>query len=84
LLLQVFASRLSVSGNAFVVPPELIAEGKEFRPAELIARERTVRAISALLALSSALGLALHYRDSLVAALRPPRSSSDESQCRVR
>ena|SRR5262245_35880380 len=77
LVAQVLAPHLKISNSAFVIPPALIAEGKEFHPTEIIARERTLQVFSALLAASSALGLALHYRAALVKAFRPPRGASD-------
>jgi hypothetical protein len=72
LLVEAFAPRLAITNNAFVMPPSLVAEGKQLRPAELVARERSAQVLSALLALSGALGLAFHYRAALIDALRSP------------
>lgn len=72
-LVQAFAPRLTITSRAFVMPPALIAEGREFSPAEIVARERSAQSLSAFLALSGALGLAFRYRASLVNALRPGR-----------
>ena len=66
LLLQWFAPRLKIEHNAFVIPSEMIAEGKEFSPADIIARERAIRGISGVLALVSALGLGCYYRSALL------------------
>src|SRR5262245_56649229 len=81
-LVQAFAPRLTITNRAFVIPAALIAEGREFRPAEIVARERAAQTLSAFLALSGALGLAFRYRSPLVKALRPLGSRDGETQCR--
>jgi len=80
-VVQAFAPRLTIANNAFVMPATLQAEGKALQPAQLVARERAAQVFSALLAISSALGLAFHYRAALVRALRSPRSGIGESRC---
>jgi hypothetical protein len=62
LLVQAFAPRLEVLNDAFVIPPALVAEGKEVDPAQIIARERRLQVLSAVLTLGGALGLAYYYR----------------------
>jgi len=65
LLVQDLSPRLKIERNAFVMPPALIAQGKEFRPDEIVARERRMQLLSGLLTVGSAIGLALCYRQTL-------------------
>jgi hypothetical protein len=62
---QVFAPSLDVQDNKFVVPPEVVSDAKELRPAELVERERRIQWLSLGLTLSGAMGLAYHYRHLL-------------------
>ena len=80
-LVQAFAPRLTITNRAFDMPAALVAEGREVRPAEIVARERTAQTLSALLALSGALGLAFQYRVPLLRAVRPRPAASDETRC---
>jgi hypothetical protein len=66
LLVQAFAPRLKIRNNAFVVPPPVVAEGKDFRPGEMITRERRMQLLSGILTLGGALGLGFRYRHVLV------------------
>src|SRR6266545_1270223 len=66
LLIQAFAPRLKIENNAFVIPPSFMSEGKSIAPAEIVARERRLRLLSAITTLTGALGLAFHYRGVLV------------------
>ena len=65
-LIQVFAPRLKIEHNAFVIPSSMVAAGREFRPADIVGRERLMQVISALLTLGGALGLAVQYRQRLL------------------
>lgn len=69
-LIQVFAPRLKIERNAFVIPPSMVVGGKELRPNELVSRERYMQAISAVLTTSGALGLAVQYRRALAQAFQ--------------
>jgi len=81
-LVQAVAPRLTIANRAFVIPPTLVAEGTEFHPGEVVARERFAQTVSALLALSGALGLAFQYRVPLLRAVRPrPAGSDGEARC---
>ncbi len=64
-LLQAVAPRLKIEHNAFVMPPELLSQGKAIAPAEIVARVRKMQLLSAVLALGGALGLASFYRRAL-------------------
>jgi hypothetical protein len=61
-LVQALAPRLEVANSAFVIPPSLISEGKEVHPGQIIAHERRLQVLSAILTLGGALGLAFYYR----------------------
>jgi hypothetical protein len=65
LLVQLFSPHLKVSNGAFVIPPSLTAEGKNIRPDEIVAKQRHMQLLSAILTVSGALGLAFRYRDTL-------------------
>jgi hypothetical protein len=65
LLIYLLAPHLKISNGAFVIPPTLTAGANEIRPAEIVARQRRMQLISALLTVSGALGLAVLYRDIL-------------------
>jgi hypothetical protein len=71
LLVQVFAPRLKIEHNAFVIPPSLVSGSKEINPAEIVARERRMQLLSGLLTLSGAVGLAFYYRKTLMGRRSP-------------
>lgn len=71
LLLQAFAPRLKIQNNAFVMPPTVISDGKNVRPAEIIMRERRMQLLSSILTVGGTLGLGFHYRHAL-ARVRSP------------
>lgn len=60
LLVQAAAPRLHIVHNAFAIPSTLTSGGS-IHPAEIVARERIMQSLSALLTLSGALGLATYY-----------------------
>jgi hypothetical protein len=72
LLIQVFAPRLEISDGAFVIPARLTVEGQTVRPNELVARERWLQSISAILTVSGALALAYCYRHSFMRRRQKP------------
>jgi hypothetical protein len=61
-LVQVFAPRLKIEHNAFVIPPSLLSAGKQINPAEIVARERQMQMLSAGLTAGGAIGLGFYYR----------------------
>jgi len=65
LLVQVFAPRLKVEHNAFVMSAPVAAQTKEIHPMELVARARRMQLLSGLLTLGGAVGLAIQYREAL-------------------
>jgi hypothetical protein len=65
ILLQAFSSHLEIKHNAFVMPPVKANSGVAMNPSEVVGRERRVQALSGLLVLGGALGLAVRYRRSL-------------------
>lgn len=67
LLVQVLAPGLQIKNRAFVMPPSpgSRAEGS-VSPADIVARERLMQSLAAILTLSGALGLAFHYRRAIV------------------
>jgi hypothetical protein len=72
LLVQAFAPRLEITNNAFVMPPSLISEEKEVRPAEIIGKERRMQVLSGLLTGGGALGLAFYYYRHVLFRPRAP------------
>lgn len=71
LIVQLWAPRLQIKNGAFVIPPSLMSRAAgAISPADIVARERLMQALSAILTLSGALGLAIHYRR----AIAGPRS----------
>lgn len=66
LLVQAFAPRLRIENGAFVIPAVLTSGSQPTAPAEIVTRERWLRALSAALTLAGALGLAHYYRGSLL------------------
>lgn len=71
ILVQVFAPRLKIERNAFVIPPSMVAGSKELHPSELVGRERRMQVVSAVLTFSGALGLAVLYRRTLARRTTP-------------
>ena len=80
LLIQLLAPHLKISNGAFVIPPTLTAAANEIRPAEIVARQRRMQLISALLTVSGALGLAVLYRDILTGRTSRRASESVDGQ----
>jgi hypothetical protein len=74
------APHLKISNGAFVIPPTLTAGANEIRPAEIVARQRRMQLISALLTVSGALGLAVLYRDILTGRTSRRASESVDGQ----
>jgi hypothetical protein len=64
---------LKVKGNQYVVPPSLISGRTQIRPAELIARERRMQLLSAVLTLGGAVGLSMCYSKVFLGARLPRR-----------
>jgi len=64
LVVQLQAPRLAIENRAFVIP--LPADGAGIRPDEIVASERWMQAISAVLTASGALGLAYCYGGALI------------------
>ena len=62
LILQAFAPRLKIENGAFVIPGVLTSSSPPTAPAEIVARERTLQTLSAVMTLAGALGLAYYYR----------------------
>jgi hypothetical protein len=65
LLVQVFSPHLKIAHHAFVMPPALLSPGRTISPSDLVAKERMVQALSALLTIGGALGLGWSYRQRL-------------------
>lgn len=66
LLIQIIAPPLKIENNAFVIPPSLVSGRDSIVPAEIVARERRLRLLSAVTTLAGALSLAFYYRGVLV------------------
>jgi hypothetical protein len=66
LLVRAMAPGLEIQQNAFVIPPALLSESTAVHPAHLIARERTLQGLAAVLTLSGAVGLGCYYWRRLV------------------
>jgi len=60
LLVQAFSPGLKIEHNK-IVAPAAIAQSREINPGELIARERRVQLLSAILTIIGAVGLAVCY-----------------------
>ena len=69
LLTQGFAPHLQIGHNAFVMPQ--LSRTSTINPAALVARERSMQILSALLSGSATLGLAFYYRRSFLPARSP-------------
>jgi hypothetical protein len=77
-LLQLFGPHLKIANRAFVIPPKLTTQGNNIHLVEIIAGQRRMQVISALLVLGGAVGLAVLYRDTLTGkASRQPSESVD-------
>ena len=66
LLVQLYAPGLQIKNHAFDMPSSLVSRaGHTIDPAGLVARERLMQSLSAMLTLSGALGLAIRYRRAI-------------------
>jgi hypothetical protein len=66
LLVQAFGPQLKIHNNAYVIPPALLASGKNVvHPDELVRNARLTAWIAGLLTLGSAIGLGVYYRRAL-------------------
>ncbi|HZU27652.1 MAG TPA: hypothetical protein VFA04_19130 [Bryobacteraceae bacterium] len=79
LLLQSAAPHLRIAHNSFVIPSELTARGA-INPAAIIARDRIVQSLSAILTFSGALGLALCHIRRQRRALRATQFAGNPSR----
>ncbi|HTC47576.1 MAG TPA: hypothetical protein VK722_09665 [Candidatus Aquilonibacter sp.] len=70
LLVEMWAPRLKIENNAFVMPPINNAQAAALRPDVLVRRERWMQAFSGILTLGGAMALGVYYRRTLVVALR--------------
>ncbi len=66
LLVQALAPRLKIANHTFVIPQAPTSRSEAINPGAIIARERVMQLISAILTVSGALGLGLYYRHVLV------------------
>jgi|SRR5271163_4555445 len=71
LLAQFFSPHLKIEHNAFVMPPELLVPGKPISPSDIVAKERVVQSVSAVLTLCGALGLGRCYWQRLFGRSSP-------------
>jgi hypothetical protein len=71
LLVRLLAPNLERTKEAFVVPMALSQGQKTLNPAQIVAKERRMQLISAVLTASGALGLGFLYREGLLR--RSPR-----------
>lgn len=69
ILLQAFSSHLEISNNAFVMSPAWVKTHADLDPIGVVNRERKLQALSGLLVLGGAIGLAVFYRRALVESL---------------
>jgi hypothetical protein len=65
LLVQVFSPHLKIAHHSFAMPPGMSAPGKTVSPSEIVAKERIVQSLSALLTTTGAFGLARCYWQTL-------------------
>ena len=63
---HLLAPNLERKDKAFVIPSELASSQNTFRPDLIVAKERRMQVISALLTMSGALGLGFLYRGVLL------------------
>ena len=75
LLVQVLAPHLEISNGAFVIPAAITAGKNNIPLEEIVAKQRRMQLLSALLTVSGALGLAFLYRDIITG--RPLRRRSE-------
>jgi hypothetical protein len=64
ILVQAFSPGLKVEHHKFVAPAAT-SRAQEIKPVEIIARERRVQLLSAILTVAGALGLAVYYGPTL-------------------
>jgi hypothetical protein len=69
LFVQTFGTHLQITNHAFVIPPSLVAGGKDLHPAQIIAEERNKQMLAAVLTMGGALALAIYYRKVLMSSL---------------
>lgn len=62
LLTQLAAPRLKIEHNQFVIPGSLLNANHPISPSQIVARERWMQLISAVLAAAGALGLGVYHR----------------------
>lgn len=70
LLVEMWAPRLKIENNAFVMPPINDSHAATLRPDVLVRRERRMQAGAGILTVAGALGLGIYYRRTLAMALR--------------
>ena len=62
LLVQILAPPVAIENNAFAIRSSVVPHGAELRVAEIVGMQRRMQGLSAVLTVTGALGLALHYR----------------------
>lgn len=66
LLIQLAAPRLKIEHNQFVLPGSMMSANRPVSPSQIVARERWMQLLSAVLTAGGALGLGIcHYSGSL-------------------
>src|SRR5262249_3937339 len=80
LITQLLGPHMKIANRAFVIPPKLTTEGNNIRLVEIIARQREIQVISALLVLSGAIGLAVLYRDTLTGKASRERANRPDAR----
>ena len=70
LLVEMWAPRLKIENNAFVMPPISNAQAAVLRPDILVRRERWMQGVAGILSIGGALSLGFYYRRTLRAALK--------------
>jgi hypothetical protein len=70
LLVEMWAPRLKIENNAFLMPPINNAQAATLRPDVLVRRERWMQTASGILTFGGALALGVYYRRTLVVALK--------------
>lgn len=80
LLVHQLAPNLERTKEAFVVPMSLAQGQNTLNPAQIVAKERRLQVISAVLTASGALGLGLLYREALLRGrrLKATQQSGDD------
>jgi hypothetical protein len=76
ILVQLLAPNLKVQNGKFVLPPDLFTGKAVVQPDQIVARERKVQALSGLLTVCGAVGLAFYYRHIFAG----PRTSEVKSK----